>query len=231
MLTQINPNAQANDMDMTKQIASLRNQIAQLRDSVEDELACIRYDQLEANLRKKIDSIQELYGNVETTNIVAQTLKAKYLVADEIATQYATIKNLDAAVARIGTIEANYVSASYLSANYATIGSLSAVSARVGAIEADYVTAGVVAANYATIGSLNAVSAKVNTISANYITANDITASLIAGKFPSVNNGLTINTETLRASNIQRFTGDGYHSLVSTSLNLDGTTRKFATWT
>ena len=115
MLPNISLNSPTNSQDVGKQLSTIRSQMASLKEAIEDELHSISYDQLDAALRARIDKLNDLYGAaIEQSNIVAETLQAKYIVADEIAAKYATVVELGAAVARIGKIEANYISTDVL---------------------------------------------------------------------------------------------------------------------
>lgn len=65
-------------------------------------------------------------------DLVANKVTASYIDATvKLSANYATIKSLDAAKARISEIEANYISASTVSANYATIDSLNTANAKI----------------------------------------------------------------------------------------------------
>ena len=130
---------------------------------------------------------------IDADYITSGTVSTERLDVDGIASakefvgQYATIKNLDAATARISKIETTHLSAEQIEANYATLKSFNALSATVNAINA----------NYASIGSLNAVSARVNNIETNYITTEELNAEIVtvAGAISAVdvkvNNKLT----------------------------------------
>lgn len=115
MLPNISLNSPINSQDTGKQISMLRSQMASLKEAIEDELQSISYDQLDAALRKKIDSLNDSLGMaVEQTAIVAQTLKAKYITADEISARYATFGTVNAVSARVSKIESNYISTDVL---------------------------------------------------------------------------------------------------------------------
>ena len=161
MLPMINVNPQANDGDIKKQISTLRTQMATLRDAIEADLSNIRYDNLSPDLQKRIDEMDKtLASTSETTNMVAQSL----------AVNYATIKDLAAQTARINTIEANYITASEVSANYASFGWVQALDAIVGTINADYVKT----------GQLEAVDAKFKNLSADNITSGTLQVARLA---------------------------------------------------
>lgn len=221
MLPSVNLSADFNSQDTKKQISALKSQMASLRDAVEDELMNIGYDQLDANLKKKIDSIKEDLTRVSDESIMAvSSLKANYI---------------DAAMADIATIKSNYVTTSVLSAQIANLGTVYASQAWVGALDA--VVANLrdvhianLEADHVSVASFNALNATVGTINANYITASAVSASSIAGKFNSYANGLTITTQNLRAQTIQRWYGNKYETLVKTILTYDGASIAFATW-
>lgn len=164
-------NANPSSMDTGKQITSIKTYINTLRDAIDDELSHISYDQLDANLKKRIDAISDdIELAKEQSQIVAETVKANYLSAQEI--------------------NAKYITASEVSATYASIGSLSALSARVGTIEADYVGTEYLETNYATIGALSAATARIGVIESNYITANTITADFLNARYQNASQGL-----------------------------------------
>lgn len=162
MLPALNLNAVSTDTG--KQITYIKSYINNLKDQIDDELNSISYGQLDADLRKRIDSIKDEVKQADDKSVmVAEMIKAKYITANEIS--------------------AKYITANEVSASYATIGSLSAVSARLGTVEANYVGTDYLSANYATIGSLSAATARIGVIEANYITANSITAEFLNSKF------------------------------------------------
>lgn len=95
----------------------MRNQLAALRDGVEEELSHISYDQLDANLKKKIDELNNsLSIQKNQTDIVAQTLQAKYITAEQIAANYASFGAIDAVSARVSVIESDYITTTQLKA-------------------------------------------------------------------------------------------------------------------
>lgn len=157
MLPSINLAADFNSQDPKKQIAALKSQMASLKDAIEDELNSISYFQLDGDLRKRIDGINDaVKASNENIEMVMGNLKANY----------ATIASLDAAVARIGTIEAKYITADYVSANYASLGWVTALDAIVGnlnakAITTDNLSAQSISASQITSGTISA--ARINT--------------------------------------------------------------------
>lgn len=163
MLPLINTNPNSNDGNVPKQISVLRNQMAQLRDAIEADLSNIRYDNLSPDLQKRIDNIDTLVtSSSEKVDMVAQSL----------AVNYATIKDLAAQTARINTIEASYITAAEVSANYASFGWVQALDAIVGTINADYVTT----------GQLNAVKIDASQITSGTINANRISANTFSSR-------------------------------------------------
>ena len=157
MLPALNLNAVSTDTG--KQITYIKTYINNLKDQIDDELNSISYGQLDADLRKRIDRLNEdikladdkavlVAELVKTNYLSANEIQAQYLTAQQITANYATIGAVNANSARISTIESNYVGTEYLEANYASIGSLNAALARIGVVEANYITAGAITAEF-----------------------------------------------------------------------------------
>lgn len=174
MLPALNLNAVSTDTG--KQITYIKTYINNLKDQIDDELNSISYGQLDADLRKRIDRLNEdikladdkavlVAELVKTNYLSANEIQAQYLTAQQITANYATIGAVNANSARISTIESNYVGTEYLEANYASIGSLNAALARIGVIEANYIR----------VSALSSMSVSVNYLSAtNGISTGDI---------------------------------------------------------
>lgn len=160
MLPSINLNPADKSQDYGKQLASLRTQMASLKDAIEDELNSISYGQLDADLRKRIDNLNDML-KLSNENIE--------MAVGSIKANYATIDSLDSAVARIGVIEAGYVTADYVSANFATFNFLSA----------NYASYSWVSALDAMVGNLNAKAITTENLSAQSINAGQITAGTL----------------------------------------------------
>lgn len=169
MLPSINLAADFNSQDPKKQISALKSQMASLKDAIEDELNSISYFQLDGDLRKRIDGINDaVKASNENIEMVMGNLKANY----------ATIASLDAAVARIGTIEAKYITADYVSANYASLGWVTALDAIVGnlnakAITTDNLSAIQISASQITSGTISAARISTGSLSASKLTSQD----------------------------------------------------------
>lgn len=159
MLPSINLGADFNSQDTKKQISALKSQMASLKDAIEDELNNISYDQLDALLKKKIDSINDTAMKLgENIEMVAATIKADYVTTD--------------------VLKANYITADQISANYASYGWVSALNAIVGTIQADYVTTGqlnavTISASQITSGRIKTARLDVDDIAANAFSAYD----------------------------------------------------------
>lgn len=173
MLPMINVNPQNNDGDIKKQLSSLRTQMATLRDAIEADLSNIRYDNLSPDLQKRIDEIDKTAtSSSESISMVAQSL----------AVNYASIKDLSAVTARVGTIEANYITASEVSANYASFGWVQALDAIVGTINADYIKTNQLNAVDAKFSNLNASNIKSGTLNAARIDVDTLVGDSLKGK-------------------------------------------------
>lgn len=165
MLPQVNLNPLTKDMDTNKQFAAIRNQISQLRDEVDQALMSIGYDNLTSDLRKRIDGLEtEITGSNQLSNIVAETIKAKYITADMISAHYASIGDLQAVTARIGSIESDYVKTQQLNAVSGRIDNLTSI-----AITTENFSAQNIKASQITSG----------TISANRIDMNGVASALV----------------------------------------------------
>lgn len=139
--------------------------------------------------------------STNTTNISnnATAISNEVTRATSVEATKATITQLNATNARVGTLEADHVSVSQLNATNARVGSLeadhvsvsqlNAVSARVGSLEADHVTT----------AQLNATNGRIDNLSAIAITTNNLSAQTIYGSQIS---GLTINASQITAGDI-----------------------------
>lgn len=158
MLPTLNLNAVSTDTG--KQISSIKSYINQLKDSMDDELSHISYEQLDKNLQKKIDALNDSIKLAEeNTMLVAETVKAKYITANEVAARYITASQVDAKI-----VSAGFVTADVVAANYASITEFNAVKGTVDTINANYINANYVSSRYATIGSLNAATARITSL-------------------------------------------------------------------
>lgn len=163
----------AKDQDTGKQLAMMRTYLATLKDEVEAELSGIGYNNLDADLRARIDKISDgLASAHEDTALVAQSLKANYITASEIAS--------------------NYVSTSYLSANYITASE----------IASDYASFTWVNALNAIVANLNAKAITTDNLSAQSISASQITSGTLSANRISNDtfNGREMHCGTVQAS-------------------------------
>lgn len=148
MLPTLNLNAVSTDTG--KQISSIKSYINQLKDSIDDELSHISYEQLDKNLQKRIDALNDSVKLAEeNTMVVAETVKAKYITAAQV----------DAKI-----VSAGFVTADVVAANYASLGEFNAVKGTVDTINANYINANYVSSRYATIGNLNAATARITSL-------------------------------------------------------------------
>lgn len=141
--------------DPNKQLAQMKSYLVQFKDETEAELNNVGYEMLSSSLQKRIDKINDdIAANNSYTQLVAETLSARYITADAIQAQYATVGQLSAQIASVKS----------LFADYATVGNLNAVAARVGSIEANYITA-----NYVDAKTFSADHIYAGTINGNYV--------------------------------------------------------------
>lgn len=150
------------ETDVNKQMAQMRNYLNMLKDEMENALNNIGYDQLDADLRKRIDELGDsVYANNNEILEIAGTLKTKYLTADEVASTYATFGWVSGNFATFNYLQSNYASFTYVDGNFATFDYLNTY----------YLTAETAILTYATITSLNGVDAKFNSLNADNINA------------------------------------------------------------
>lgn len=160
-------NVTSKETDVNKQFASIRSYLLTLKDEIENELSSISYNQLDADLRKRIDNMDTLVAQAkEQSDIVAQTVKANFLSADEIAARYASIGYVQGNYASFNYLSSYYITASQIDANYASINYLQTNYLTANQISASYITASAVASSYATIGNLNAATARISNLEA-----------------------------------------------------------------
>ena len=156
------------ETDVNKQMSQMRNYLNMLKDEIENALSNIGYDQLDADLRKRIDEMGDnIYKNSNEILEVAGTLKAKYITADEIASTYATFGWVSANYATFNWVSSNYASISYLEGNYASFNY----------VDTYYLSANDASITYATISALTAVDGKFNNLNANNITSGTLTSA------------------------------------------------------
>lgn len=242
MLPQINPNPLTKDMDTNKQFAALRNQISQLRDDVDQALMSIGYDNLTLELRKKIDKLEtEITGNTNLSNMVAESVKSKYVRTEVLEADMAIVMgDISSINGSISTINGNIFS---INGDISTInGNIYSINGDIGTINGNITTLnGAVSANSAVIGGLgngtttiNGACIKTGTISANRISADLLrTAELSSGALASV----TIQAKGISCSS--DVDGQGgrfdYLNVSGKSLSLDtisigGVPRQIVTW-
>lgn len=172
-----------------------------------------QYDSIQAQIEKlsQRTSVNSRDISTNRTNISENTtrignLNAELINTNNLVAQKASITDLQATNARVGNLEADHVS----------VGELNAVSARIGTLEADHVS----------VGTINALSATVKTINANYITASYVNATNICAALNSPTQG-TISIGAVRSAGYQYFDGQGYKSLSTILVNIDGTNYHF----
>lgn len=92
------------DQDVAKQLASMRTYLNTLKAEIESELNHISYENLDGNLRQRIDKIDDSYVQVKrdsgsstapTGYISAEELNAKYLRKTEGDTKYLKISTFN----------------------------------------------------------------------------------------------------------------------------------------
>lgn len=178
MLPQVNLNPLTKDMDTNKQFAAIRNQISQLRDEVDQALMSIGYENLTADLRRRIDGLEtEITGSNQLSNIVAETIKAKYITADMISAHYASIGDLQAVTARIGSIESDYVKTQQLNAVSGRIDNLTSI-----AITTQNFSAQSINANQINAGKIQASQINMDGL-ASALSAQDVTCLTITSGY------------------------------------------------
>lgn len=138
--------------DTNKQLSSIRSYLSQLQESMEAELMNIGIDNLSGELKKKLETmsddimvqsneVQDLQTSLVTAEqvsaivgrfnfVTTSVLNARLITVNNLIAEKATIGDLTAVSARVGTIEANYVNANFV--NTAILNS--------GFIKADYIT-------------------------------------------------------------------------------------------
>lgn len=164
MLPIINLNPITKDDSPAKQIASLRSQLAQLKDGVEESLNSISYDNLNTALRKKIDSIDEVKAYAqEQANIVAQTIVADMVkVTGDIQVVNGNISALN------GTVSGLRGEFDTLVSKAITTDKMSAIS-----INANQITSGKITANQIDASNLKVKGANVDSSTISDLNAGD----------------------------------------------------------
>ena len=153
-------------------------------------------------------------ANAKITEVKADLVTAKKVIAEQI----------EADEARIGYIESNYVQTSTLVANYATITSLETVDGKIDnltsiAITTTNLSAQSISGNQITAGTVATARLDVGSIAAQTVTASTISAALVSPDQGSMTIG------TVRAKNLYWYTdltggnNPTYHQVSSTLIN------------
>lgn len=161
MLPNINLSPVTNEADPSKQIASIRSQLAMLKDAIEDDLNNISYDNLNLALRKKIDSIDEIKVFAqEQTNIVAETITADMLLVR-------------------GDIQSINGNISTINGDISTVkGNISTINGNISSINGDITT---INGNITTInGTVSGLRGEFDTLKAKSITTDNLSTQIAA---------------------------------------------------
>lgn len=182
----MNLSSDMNSGDVKKQISALKTQMASLKDAIEQELMSISYEQLDTNLKKKIDNLTDLmalnmesqdatFGKITAIKATVDTINANYISAGTVAAQYASIGSLNAQIARIDNIVADYIKASEISAIQ---------------ISANQITSGTISAN-----RISSDIMRTSSFSAANIASLLVGTNLLSVNYITLGNGITMNLE------------------------------------
>jgi len=127
-------------------------------------------------LRRKLTGVQVLFDEYEAKGLQKRANNNNSISAQLTQTRQ-DIRRIEADYVKTTTLEANYITANQIASEYATITNLNAVSLRVGNIEADYVTANQLSAVDAKFEHLNASKIDTGSMNGSYISAGTLKAN------------------------------------------------------
>ena len=205
--------------DTNKQLANIRSYLIQLKDELEAELSNVTYDMLSASLQKRIDAISEdVAAHNGDLDIMAQTVTANYLTANEIVATYATIESLSAYMITADYVEAGVIKADVISTDIARAEQLSAYM-----LTANYISGNYIKTDYLDTGAIAA-----RTVTANNICgalSNATQGKITIGTTRCVNYGyFDYDTNSYRRLDVVRLTandGNQYNFVVRGDTILD----------
>lgn len=205
MLPNINLNPITKDDSPAKQIASLRSQLAQLKDGVEESLNNISYDNLNAALRKKIDAIDDIkvYAQ-DQVNIVAQTITADVLkVTGDIQSINGNITTINGNISAInGTVSGlrgdfNSLSAKAITTDTLDVSTLITTSN----LQAQSIKASQINSGKITASQINAHSLATSLFTGEDLVVNELTCNLDAS-FDSIDVAATASCGDLKSDTV-----------------------------
>ncbi len=182
MLPNISLNSPTNTGDVSKQLSTIRSQMASLKEAIEDELNSISYDQLDLALRKKIDSIDEIQAFAqEQTDIIAETITTEMLlVKGDILSINGSISTINGDISTVkGNISTINGNISTISGNISTLsGNISTLSGNISTINGDIVT---INGDIATLnGTVSGLRGEFDTLKSKSITTDNLSSQISA---------------------------------------------------
>lgn len=186
--------------DTNKQLSSIRSYLNQLREELEAELMNIGYDNLSADLKKKLSSMSDdIMVAGEDSTATYEYVKANVLTASEISATYVSTNALTTQY-----LTAEYINTLGITASYISAECMQAIS-----LDASQITSGVISADRVYSNALWTSYIKAKVVDLGYITAEGITASRINTALNQAS--LSISTTCMAASfKLQAYPGDNY---------------------